>query len=285
MSLDDILDDLSPLRKDEYKPLYAQISDALIDYIKRKSLKPGDPFPSETDIIEKYGVSRTTVRIAFQRLATEGLITKVQGKGTFIAKPKISGFIQGIRPLEESLADQGIVISTIPLEVGLRLNPTQVYLKELALPPDSKVFRVFRLKKTGESPLAIENRYLPLDIAENFSLQDLEEKPLVELLNSRPKTEINRVVYRTRSEILLERHTEILEVPPGTPALIQGATYYNLQERPVMTGSMIFLADRIEIRYEYCKQENAWSKQHVFKSTDSHQNSYETRRTAGPSQK
>jgi hypothetical protein len=76
----------------------------------------------------------------------------------------------------------------------------------------------------------------------------------------------NSIVYRTRSEILLERHTDILEVPPGTPALIQGATYYNLQERPILTGSMIFLADRIEIRYEYRKQDNAWSKQHVFKS-------------------
>jgi GntR family transcriptional regulator len=264
--MEDILGDLSPLKKDDYKPLYAQISDALIDYIKRKGLKPGDPFPSETDIIEKYGVSRTTVRIAFQRLATEGLITKVQGKGTFVARPKISGFIQGVRPLEESLADQGIVITTTPLDVGLRLNPTQIYLKELELSPESKVFRVFRLKKTGDSPLAIENRYLPLEIAEMFPLQDLNEKPLVELLNSRAETEINRVIYRTRSEILLERHTEILEVPPGTPALIQGATYYNLHERPILTGSMIFLADRIEIRYEYRKQDNAWSKQHVFKS-------------------
>ena len=266
--MESFLGDLSPLNKDDYKPLYAQISDALIDYIKKKELKPGDLFPSETDITEKYGVSRTTVRIAFQRLATEGLITKVQGKGTFIAKPKISGFIQGVRPLEESLADQGIVITTTPLDVGLRLNPTQIYLKELELSPESKVFRVFRLKKTGDSPLAIENRYLPLEIAEMFPHQDLNEKPLVELLNSRAETEINRVVYRTRSEILLERHTEILEVPPGTPALIQGATYYNLQERPILTGSMIFLADRIEIRYEYRRQDNAWSKQHVFKGPD-----------------
>ena len=265
MSMENILDDLGPLKGDEYKPLYAQISDALIDYIKRKGLKPGEPFPSETDIIEKYAVSRTTVRIAFQRLATEGLITKVQGKGTFIAKPKIRGFIQGVRPLEESLADQGIVISTIPLEVGIRLNPTQVHLKELALPLDSKVFRVFRLKKIGKSPMAIENRYLPIDIAEDFSLQDLNEKPLIELLNSRPKTEINRVAYRTRSETLLERQSEILEVPIGTPVLIQGGTYYNLQDRPILTGNMIFLADRIEIHQEYFKQDNSWNRRPFFK--------------------
>lgn len=258
-------DDLNPLKIDDYKPLYAQISDALIEYIKRKGLKPGDLFPSETDIIEKYAVSRTTVRIAFQRLVTEGLITKVQGKGTFIAKPKLSGLVQGVRPLEESLIDQGIVITTVPLDVGLRLNPTQLYLTALSLPPDSKVFRVFRLKKTDEGPLSIENRYLPLDVAELFPLKDLNEKPLVELLNSSPATEINRVFYRIRSEILLERHAEILEVPPGTPALIQGSTYYNLQDRPILTGSMIFLADRIEIHHEYCRQDNSWNRRPFFK--------------------
>jgi GntR family transcriptional regulator len=260
-----ILDDLSPLGKDEYKPLYAQISDALTDLIKKKGLKPGHPFPSESDIIGKYAVSRTTVRIAFQRLATEGLITKVQGRGTFIAKPKIKGLMEGIRPLEESLADQGIAISTIPLDVGIRLNPTQVYLKELALPPESSVFRVLRLKKTDESPIAIENRYLPLDIAEALSQQDLNEKPLIELLNSRPETEIHRVVYRIRSEVLLERHSEILEVAPGTPALIQGATYYNPDDRPILTGNMIFLADRIEIHHEYFKEDNSWNRRHFFK--------------------
>ena len=263
--MENTLDDLRPLEKDEFKPLYAQISDALIDYIKRKNLKPGDPFPSETDIIEKYEVSRTTVRIAFQRLATEGMITKVQGKGTFIAKPKITGVIQGIRPLEESLADQGIVISTIPLEVGIRLNPTQVYLKELALPQDSKVFRVFRVKRTTEGPIAIENRYLPIDIAEKFSLQDLNEKSLIELLNSCPNTEINRVAYRTRSEILLERHAEILEVPPGTPVLIQGGRITTFRTALILTGNMIFLADRIEIHHEYFKQDNSWTRQHIFK--------------------
>jgi len=258
------LDNLPPLRKDDYKPLYAKVSDALYEYIKGNNLKPGDPLPSETEIIERYGVSRATARIAFQRLATEGLIAKVQGKGTFVAKPKISGFVQGLRTLEDSFAEQGISIATTPLDVSVRLNPTQLWLKELSLPPESKVFRVLRLKKIGDTPLAIENRYFPMDVAELFTPENLREKPLVDLLTSRPETEINRVIYWTRSEILLDSFAEYLEVPQGTPCLIQGGTYYNLQERPVLTGNMIFLADRIEIRYEYSRQGNTMKKHHLI---------------------
>ena len=86
--MENILNDLIPLRKDEYKPLYAQISDALIDYIKRKGLKPGDPFPSETDIIEKYGVSRTTVRIAFQTSGYRRFDYQGPGQRDFHCKAK-----------------------------------------------------------------------------------------------------------------------------------------------------------------------------------------------------
>jgi len=258
------LDNLPPLRKDDYKPLYAQVSDALNEYIKKNNLKPGDALPSETEIIERYGVSRATARIAFQRLATEGLIAKVQGKGTFVAKPKISGFVQGLRTLEDSFAEQSITITTIPLDVSVRLNPTQLWLKELSLPPESKVFRVLRLKKIGDTPLAIENRYFPMDVAELFTPESLREKPLVHVLNTRPETEINRVIYWTRSEILLDSFAEFLEAPQGTPCLIQGGTYYNLRERPVLTGNMIFLADRIEIRYEYSRQGNTMKKHHLI---------------------
>jgi GntR family transcriptional regulator len=253
--------DLIPLKKGNYKPLYAQVSEALEAYIKAKNLIPGDPLPSETDIIQFYGVSRMTARIAFQRLVTEGLITKVQGKGTFVAEKKITGFLQGVRPLEESFADQGITVLTVPLEVAVRPNPTQLYLTELNLPPETTVFRILRLKKIAQSPLAIENRYMPLDVAGRFPLPDLQKKPLLELLNSRPETEVHRVVYGTRSELLLERFAEMLEAPEGTPGLIQRATYYDQKERPVMTGSMIYLASRIELRYEFRRQDNSWLKQ------------------------
>ncbi len=242
--------DLPKLNPDDFKPLYAQLSDALIHYIRAQELKPGDPLPSEAELIRHYGTSRMTVRLAIQRLATEGLIKKVQGKGTFVADPKISGFIHGLRSLEDSFAEQGLRVSNQLLQASVEF-PTKLFLDELELPPGSRTLKIRRLKKINDSLVCIEVRNIPLDVAEKFTKEQIETIPTIELMNSRPDTKIHHVNYRIVSSALLEREAEVLQVPAGSPALIQFATHYNLQKKPVMAGRLTFLADRVEIRLEF----------------------------------
>jgi len=244
------MQDLPKLNPDDYKPLYAQLSDALMHYIRVRELKPGDPIPSEAELIRHYGTSRMTVRLAIQRLATEGLIKKVQGKGTFVAEPKIRGVIRGVRSLEDSFAEQGIAVTNRLLEASIEF-PTQIFLDELNLPPGSRTYKIRRLKSFGENPVCIEVRNIPLDIAENFTQQQIETIPAVELMNSHPDTKIHHVNYRIVSSVLLEREAEVLQVQEDSPVLIQFMTHYNRQKKPIMAGRLTFLADRVEIRFEF----------------------------------
>lgn len=46
--------------------------------------KPGDRLPSESELVEAYGVSRVTVRAALGMLVDEGVLVKRRGKGTFV---------------------------------------------------------------------------------------------------------------------------------------------------------------------------------------------------------
>ena len=243
---------LPKLNPDDYKPLYAQLSDALTLYIRVEGLKPGDPIPSEAEFIRYYGTSRMTVRLALQRLATEGLIKKVQGKGTFVAEPKIRGVIQGVRSLEDSFTEQGLTITNHLLESSVEF-PTQLYLDELNLPPGSRAYKIRRLKTVGANPIGIEVRNIPLDIAEKFSEKQIKTMPAIELMNSRPDTEIDQVNYRIVSSVLFERDAEILQVPEDSPALVQFMTHYNRQKKPIMSGRLALLADRVEIRFEFHK--------------------------------
>jgi GntR family transcriptional regulator of arabinose operon len=71
------------------EPLYKQIMKKLLDDIKQGVFKPEDKLPSESEIIEEFGVSRITARQAIKELVNEGLVYQVQGKGTFVKAPVI----------------------------------------------------------------------------------------------------------------------------------------------------------------------------------------------------
>ncbi|MBW1696273.1 MAG: GntR family transcriptional regulator [Deltaproteobacteria bacterium] len=253
------LKDLPPLDPDDYKPLYAQLSDAIIQYIQNRRLKPGDSIPSESDLIHYYGISRMTVRLAIQRLATEGLIIKLQGKGTFVAESKVTDVIRGVRSLEETLSEQGIHITNILIESSVE-HPTQLWLKELGLPAGSRTHKIRRLKQWAEKPLCIEVRNFPLDIAAKFYPEQLNTTPAVVLMNSQPETEVHYVNYRIISAVLLEREAEVMQAPVDTPVLIQFMTHYNAVKKPIMTGRLTFLAETVEVRFEFNRngQTNRW---------------------------
>ena len=66
--------------------LYTQVTDAIREDIANEVYKPGDALPSETRMIEQYGVSRTTLRQALVILRHAGLIEVRHGKGSFVRK-------------------------------------------------------------------------------------------------------------------------------------------------------------------------------------------------------
>lgn len=68
-------------------PLYAQLAEQLKRRIQRGELRPGDRLWSESELRDRFGVSRGTVREALDVLASEGLLQRIAGKGTFIAAP------------------------------------------------------------------------------------------------------------------------------------------------------------------------------------------------------
>ncbi|WP_193597175.1 GntR family transcriptional regulator [Microbacterium sp. YJN-G] len=71
-------------------PMYDQLRQLIVDSIEQDGLQPGDPLPGEHRLCEQYGVSRTVVRQALAQLEHEGLVERVKGKGTFVARPRTS---------------------------------------------------------------------------------------------------------------------------------------------------------------------------------------------------
>jgi GntR family transcriptional regulator len=79
VSNEDLLDRSSPV------PLYFQLARLLTEEIAKGDWKPGARLPSEPELGDRFSVSRATVRLAIQRLESEGLLRRVRGRGTFVS--------------------------------------------------------------------------------------------------------------------------------------------------------------------------------------------------------
>jgi len=68
-----------------YQPLYGQIKALLVSSLASGEWKPGQMIPSESELASRFGVSQGTVRKAIDELATDNLLMRRQGRGTFVA--------------------------------------------------------------------------------------------------------------------------------------------------------------------------------------------------------
>jgi GntR family transcriptional regulator of arabinose operon len=71
------------LNRDNPVPLYYQVYEALKKQMESGHLKAGDKLPSESEMIETYGIGRLTIRSALSKLVHEGYLRKLRGKGTY----------------------------------------------------------------------------------------------------------------------------------------------------------------------------------------------------------
>lgn len=72
------------IKQDDPRPAYVQIADDLRTAIQKGEIAPGNQLPSTTDLTERYGVARMTVRSALRLLRDEGLVVARQGTGVFV---------------------------------------------------------------------------------------------------------------------------------------------------------------------------------------------------------
>ena len=80
---------MNKLSMDSDIPLYSQLVSIIKRNISAGTLDPGALLPSEAELCRTFDVSRSTVRQAIGELESEGLVVRKQGRGTFVAEPKM----------------------------------------------------------------------------------------------------------------------------------------------------------------------------------------------------
>ena len=79
------------------EPLYKGIVDQITQSIITGQMRPGDQLPSETDLANSFGVSRTVVREAVKALSSQGLVEVTHGRGTFVTQPSMDNIVSSLK--------------------------------------------------------------------------------------------------------------------------------------------------------------------------------------------
>ncbi len=225
--------------------LYYQIEQDLRLRIGRGELKPGDRLPSEPDLAARYRVSRITVRQALARLASEGLVERRQGTGTFVRAEKVAQRTGLLTSFTEEMQYRGLQPMTRILQVGICVPPESVQ-RALRLAPQDQAFHLTRLRLVNSEALALTEAFLPERL-----VPDLQRTPL-----------IDGSLYRTLEEVygfeLAEADEEIeavratgeerrlLGVAPGAPILQITRTTYLATGDPVEYARVAYKAERFK---------------------------------------
>src|SRR5579872_5923441 len=134
------------VKHDSPIPYYFQLASFIEQEIKAKRLLPGQLMPSEQEICDRLGISRTVVRQAMAALERKGLITKQSGKRSAISHLTYNGsLMQSLRGFYEDAASKGQRPSTRVLE--LKIVPAEAEVSEaLKLSEGDRVTLLNRLR-------------------------------------------------------------------------------------------------------------------------------------------
>ncbi|WP_413450839.1 GntR family transcriptional regulator [Georgenia phoenicis] len=131
----------------------------------------GQAIPSERELCEQFGVSRMTVRQAVDALVVEGLLERVQGRGTFVAQPKVDLQLRLVS-FPEEMRRRGMEPSLRVLAAERVAAPPHV-ADALDLPPEAEVHYLRRLRLADGLPMAVEENWLPATLVPDL----LDEEP------------------------------------------------------------------------------------------------------------
>jgi GntR family histidine utilization transcriptional repressor len=204
------------MAKDE-RPAYEQVKGWIRQHIASGEWKPGDAVPSEAALSDRFAISRMTANRALRELATEGLVTRVQGSGTRVAQlHRISSQLV-IRDIHEEVTERGHVHGSRVLLVEAEKAGPEL-ATTLGLRKGARVFHTVMVHLENGVPIQYEDRYVNPQAAPDYLENDFAQvSPTLHLLRHAPLTE---ATYSIEACLPTAEEAKALDIKTADPCLV-----------------------------------------------------------------
>lgn len=230
------------LERNGFLPLYRQLEEIMKQRITNQDWVAGTRIPTETELIEEFGVSRTTVREAVDQLVQEGLLDKLQGRGTFVRRQPLEVPLGPLTGFAEEVLERGQIPSATLLSTELSRD-FFYEAHQLKVPHGEAVLRIERVRLADGEPIALERTFWPRAVGELLLEEDLNRAQFYPIL------ERHGVYLVEADEKILaanasEEEVRILGVEPGEALLEMRRVSYGEDGRPVEFARNRYRSDR-----------------------------------------
>ena len=234
------LDEHSPI------PLYHQLQELLREKIESGEWNPGARLPTEDELCEMCQISKTTVRQALSALAIEGFLIRKQGRGTFVAEPRIEQGPVELTSFSEEMQRRGLYPASKVMELK-EIPATPKIADALKLDRGELVFMIKRLRLANDEPMGIQTAYLPAALFPGLLDEDLSGS-LYQVLEEKYSI-IPASATEVHYAVLLDKHeAELLGMPSrDSVGLLVERRGFSQDEHPIEFVSSIMRGDRYQV--------------------------------------
>ncbi|KQL32746.1 GntR family transcriptional regulator [Bacillus sp. FJAT-25509] len=235
---------MKPLQHESLIPLYHQLMERLKDSIEKGNWTPGDKIPSENQLMVQFSVSRNTAKKAIEELVQEGILYRIQGKGTYVAKPKLQQSLMGFYSFSKVLKEKGLNPKDIILKIE-EVKPTVKIKEALQLSENMNVIEMKRLRCAEDEPFILESSFIPKHVVTDIEqLNKVGEISLYDLFSQQFNTMVTRAKEAFEPVLIRADESQYLQSEEGSPALLLERTAYNANGEPVEFCISIVRGDR-----------------------------------------
>jgi len=236
-----------------FSPLYLQIKGLILHSLQHGEWKPGEAIPSEIELAARFRVSQGTVRKAIDELAADNLVTRRQGKGTFVAthaERQVQYRFLKLQPDSGSAREEGPAQRTI-LECR-RQRASADIARALQLRSGDAVLQVRRVLAFASVPTILEDIWLPGQTFRGLSAEQLAgyQGPTYAMFELDFGVRMVRAEEKIRAVLPDEAQAQLLAIPGATPLLSVERLAYTYNDVPMELRRGLYRTDTHHYRNE-----------------------------------
>jgi GntR family transcriptional regulator len=201
------------------EPLHSIIASRAERRIRSGAWAPGTRLPPERELCDLLHVSRTTLRLALDELEQRGLISRHQGRGTYVSRQRVDAAVSGYFTISAALRSRGLVLTTRVVTAG-QVGSGRSVAHDLGILPGDPIIHLERVRSLADEPLLLETTDLPAERFPGLESADFASRSLYDILREDYGSVVEAAIESLEPVILTPHESTLLGLPRHAPAML-----------------------------------------------------------------